>query len=591
MFRASRAWPLLGAPLDGKHRLLAPVILLGILSATLEGLGIGLIIPILSIIIGPQEAAPEGGLAGLFLGIGADLDPGTRLLVLCALVFGLIAVKNVVAYANGVLGGYIYGHAGHRIRLSLAERLVRVGYPFLQRADPGHLLNTLSNESWRVSDAIQTVLAMIVNLSCALIFLTFLVLLSWQMTLFVLVGLALIQTIHAVLAAGLKAPSRAQTARNNEMASRMLHVVHGGQLIRLFRQETAELDRFGATSDALRRAAFRLHARSGLVPVLTEILFAGLFLSLIVGAWLNDVGFPVIATFVVLLYRLQPYVRGLQGGWNALKGWTGSMEAVGGLLDPAGKPEAPRGAESVETIREGIRFHDVRFAYEADGAPVLNGISFRLAAGRSTALVGRSGAGKSTIIALLARLLEPTGGAILVDGRPLREIDPKCWRGRIAVASQDIDLIDGTVAQNIAYGRPDASPVEIRTAAAMAEAAGFIEALPEGFETRLGYRGANLSAGQRQRIALARALLIDPDLLILDEATNAVDSVSEAAILAMLKARRGRRMTLVVSHHRRTLSQCDDVVVLADGAVVGTMPLEAVASLGMDELYDQRAPA
>ena len=216
---------------------------------------------------------------------------------------------------------------------------------------------------------------------------------------------------------------------------------------------------------------------------------------------------------------------------------------------------------------------------------VLHSASFEIRSGRSTAIIGRSGAGKTTIVNLLCRFVEPDEGRILVDGVPLDELDPVQWRRQIAVASQDLELVDGTILENITYGQ-SATPAEAERAAKLAEAHGFIEQLPQGYETLVGYRGASLSAGQRQRIALARALVRDPAILILDEATNAVDGLSEAAIVETLRSRAGRRTTIVISHHRSTISFCDDVVVLGSGRVKGQAALADVASLSMDQLYE-----
>ncbi|TIT85656.1 MAG: ABC transporter ATP-binding protein, partial [Mesorhizobium sp.] len=185
----------------------------------------------------------------------------------------------------------------------------------------------------------------------------------------------------------------------------------------------------------------------------------------------------------------------------------------------------------------------------------------------------------------LCRFVEPDGGRILVDGAPLGDIDPVAWRAHIALASQELELVDGTILDNITYGKDTASAEEARQAAELAEAHEFIERLPQAYETVVGYRGVNLSAGQRQRIALARALLRDPDILILDEATNAVDGLSEAAIVETLKSRAGRRTTIVISHHHSTISFCDDLVILEHGRVKKQAPFAEMATRSMDELY------
>ncbi|RWM05354.1 MAG: ABC transporter ATP-binding protein [Mesorhizobium sp.] len=567
--------------------LLPAVVALGLASAALEGFGIGLIIPLLGIIMGHGEATGMAGLSALLQKVGAGLGERERLIAISAAILGSILFKNLLAFANSVLTAHIYGKASQTIRGALAERLLTVGYPFFLRESPGRLLNIISNESWRASDAIQGMLGAIVSASAAAILLAFLLLLSWQMTLLVMLGLALVQAAHMALSAHLRAPSRGVAARNSALASRMLHLVHAGRLIRIFGQEAREKAAFEKASDGVRRAAFLLSNRQGALAPLTEVLHAVLFLAVVIGAWLAGLSFPLVAAFLILLYRLQPHVRALQMTWSQLQGLSGSLEEVTWLLDPAGKPTPPRGSRPFDGLGEKIAFEGVSFSYanEEQRAAVLNAASFDIVSGRSTALIGRSGAGKTTIVNLLCRFVEPDGGKILVDGAPLGDIDPVAWRTRIALASQELELVDGTILDNITYGKDTASAEEARRAAELAEAHAFIETLPQGYDTIVGYRGVNLSAGQRQRIALARALLRDPDILILDEATNAVDGLSEAAIVETLKSRAGRRTTIVISHHHSTISFCDDLVILEHGRVRKQAPFAEMAKLSMDELY------
>ncbi|MER9617428.1 ABC transporter ATP-binding protein [Mesorhizobium sp. M0207] len=584
--------PMLRRALGRKQlRLLPAVVVLGLLSAALEGFGIGLIIPLLNIIMGQQGQTGMAGFSAVFQHVGSSLSERDRLIVISVAILGSIVLKNLFAFANTLLTTFIYGKASHSIRSALSERLLRVGYPFFLQQSPGRLLNIISNESWRASDAIQIMLGAIVNASAAIILLTFLLLLSWQMTLLVTLGLALVQVAHAVLSANLKAPSRSVASRNSQLASQMLHLVHAGRLIRIFGQEQREKAAFDQASDAVRRAAFVLLTRQGALPPLTEVLHAMLFLAVVIGAWFANVSFPLIVAFVILLYRLQPYMRSLQMAWSQLQGLSGSLEEVTWMLDPSDKPAPPQGSAAFPGLSQGIKFEDVTFTYSGSEqrAVVLHAASFDIRSGRSTALIGRSGAGKTTIVNLLCRFVEPDSGRILVDGSPLDRIDPGQWRKHIALASQELELVDGTIFENIVYGQDAASADDAERAAKLAEAHGFIEQLPQGYWTVVGYRGVNLSAGQRQRIALARALVRDPDILILDEATNAVDGLSEAAIVETLKSRAGRRTTIVISHHRSTISFCDDVVILSHGRVKKQAPFAALATLSMDELYQHEA--
>lgn len=553
--------------LGDKRRLLPMVIALGILAAALEGVGIGLIVPVLSIIL---EGDAAGGLFGrLFSGLGAGLPAGTRLVMLGGLIILLVGLKNVVAYANALLVSHLYGSGGHRTRTTLAERILSADFGYLLAERPGRILNVLSNESWRMADAVQVFLKLAVAASAAAIFGLILVALSWQLALLAAAGFLLVQALHYLLSVRLKPFGRVLAETNREMASAMLHLVHSGRVVRLFQQERTEAERFARHSEELRAAAFALDRRSAALPALTELLHVALFFGIIIAAWAAGTSFPLIASFVILLYRMQPQLREIQTNWSLLHGWSGSLEEVRAVSAGCDTAHAPSGEKPFAGLSKEIAFEAVDFAYPGtDRRQVLHAVDFTIRAGRATALVGRSGSGKSTVVNLLCRLLAPTSGRILVDGTELGTIEPAAWRSHIALASQDLELAEGTVADNIAYGKPGASAAEIERAAVLAEAHGFITALPQGYGTWLGYRGAFISEGQRQRLALARALLRDPDILILDEATNALDGISEAAIIETMKTRKGRGTTIVISHHKKTLAFCDDIVLLREGRVI-----------------------
>ncbi|HWM08018.1 MAG TPA: ABC transporter ATP-binding protein, partial [Solirubrobacteraceae bacterium] len=245
---------------------------------------------------------------------------------------------------------------------------------------------------------------------------------------------------------------------------------------------------------------------------------------------------------------------------------TASGARVFELLDREPQVFSPPDAKPLPEGRGRVELRDVTFAYEGS-APALHDIDLVVEAGTTVALVGATGSGKSTLVQLLGRLYDVTEGAVLIDGVDVRELDLQQLRRAIAVVDDDPFLFSGSVHDNIAYGRPDATREEVELAAERAQAAGFVAELPDGYETRVGERGLTLSGGQRQRLAIARALLADPRILILDDATSSVDATTEQAIKSALREVMAGRTTFVIAHRLSTIALADDIVVLEEGRI------------------------
>jgi subfamily B ATP-binding cassette protein MsbA len=326
--------------------------------------------------------------------------------------------------------------------------------------------------------------------------------------------------------------------------------------------------RFAGASAQVQSAFLNMDLLSAIVHPASEVLYTALILGILAWQLSRGTSVPVTLVFLLLLFRLQPNLSQLGNSLVALAGLTGPVRDVEALLARDDKARMATGSVPYLGLKRSICFRNVSFHYGKESQPALDGLTFTIPAGKMTAVVGGSGAGKSTLAHLLCRFYDPSAGAILVDDERLTDLDLDAWRNRVALASQDMHLFSTTVGENINMGRENATAADIVAAAGRAQADGFIRQLPDGYETAVGERGIRLSGGQRQRIAVARALVRDADLLILDEATNALDSLTEEALMrSVLDQRRGQTI-LVIAHRLSTVLEADCVVVMDKGRIV-----------------------
>jgi ABC-type multidrug transport system, ATPase and permease components len=544
------------------------VTFLALLIGLLEGVGVSLLIPLLSTFTSSFSAAKGGGALGLIERFAQGYSRNERLFVVSSVIFVFVVLKSTFQVLANAFDAWVEGRVGHEIRCALSDSLQRVGYPFFLVQEPARLVNILATESWKASDAVRIVLNRIAAIAAILVFSVLLLLVSWRLSFIVLAGGFIARMVQKRTDARLRELSEATVSANQLLADQMLFTIFGSRIIRLFNSQKAEQRHFEMTSDGVRCSILKSARLYGMQGPLLEAMHGVLFLVVLLTAVFTGVSLPVLAAFLVLMNRVQPHLRLLEQSAGSLASASGSFNEVEWLLKARDTPPAaPRGELPFIRLRNGIEFDDVTFEYADRGEPALTHVSFELRRGRSTALIGESGAGKSTVVNLICRLLEPSAGTIKVDGQPLSQIRISDWLNAIAIAGQDIDLIDGTIAENISYGRPGTERTKIERAAWSA-GAGFVNDLAQGLETLVGPRGLSLSGGERQRIGIARALAREPDILILDEATNAIDLETETSIIQTLQDLPKSMTIIVISHRPSALVFCDDAVVLSRGRVI-----------------------
>jgi subfamily B ATP-binding cassette protein MsbA len=457
------------------------------------------------------------------------------------------------------------------LRADLYESVTYQSLRFFQANPTGVILSRILSDVQRLQALTTTVFADLVRVGTMVPFMLVVAFVhDWRVSLFALVVLPLLAWPLVRLGRRLRRASTRSQETMAEAASLVSEAVGGVKVVQGFAMERFEIARFRGTLDRMLRADLKAGRAAALAPAAMELVGAmtgaGLFYyaGLAIHRRTLDAGnFAVVLASLGFLFIS---VRKLNQLNVYFQQALAAATRVFDMMDRERDVRDAREAEPLPPFRSEIRFERVDFAYE--GEKVLDGIRLVLRKGEVVALVGASGSGKTTLANLVPRFYDPTSGALLVDGKDIRDVTLASLRAQIGLVTQETMLFDDTVRNNIAYGRGEAPLDRVIDAARAANAHEFIEALPEGYDTMLGERGARLSMGQRQRITIARALLKDPPILILDEATSALDSESEMLVQKALEVLMAGRTSIVIAHRLATVRKADRIVVLQEGRIV-----------------------
>jgi len=487
------------------------------------------------------------------------------------LVLIVTAIKGISMYFQSVLTQDMVLLVIRRLQVAMFAHLSNAALARVEREPPATLAARFTTDATVIREAMTRAVNAVADVATVFGLGVTMIALDWKLSLVAALLYPLAGIPVQRIGRRIRRASGGMQERMGEAAAMLNESFAQARTVRAYGLEAHEQGRAGKTFDQLYSALIRMtRTRARLDPML-EVL-AGVAIALVIGVegWRNAAGGSGIGNFSGFIAALLIAARPLRalGTMNAAvqEGLAGLVRVFAVIDEPAAIADRP-GAVLLPAGPGELVFRHVAFAYP-DGRPGLDGLSFTAAPGKMLALVGASGAGKSTALALIPRLYTPTAGEILLDGASITAVTLASLRAAIAYVGQDALLFDDTIAANIALGRPGASLAEIEAAAEAAAALRFVQAMPEGFATRVGVNGQRLSGGQRQRVALARAILRNPRILLLDEATSALDAESEAAVQAALARLRQGRTTIVVAHRLSTVRDADLIVVMADGRAV-----------------------
>ncbi|EGJ30469.1 MULTISPECIES: ABC transporter ATP-binding protein [Moorena] len=571
----SPAYVLVGETARRNWWLIGMNLITNLVSAVLEGSTLGVIYLAVGYLTGtddPGTDTPTNPTIAQILAKILPLPPEQMFLIL---IFGAVVLQiglSLSNYLNKVSTAYLSAKAQPYVTGKVFERIMTFSYGCVSRYKVGDLVLFTNDAAFAVDQNITQFNNLVVSVSFSLVYLVIIVGLSPILAGAATVLILAVAYVQYKLIPRLRRVVKRVTASQVESAKYITQSIQALRLLHTFGTQPQTLTGanqiLGKIEKQLKKRALVFYLPEPILETLPMVALGILAASAVLFEGGKATILPLLLTFLLALQRLSGRLRATSNTITAFVDNSARMARLETILDQRDKVFEHSGTEPFTRLREDIEFKSVSLSYTNDDNLALNNLTFTLPRHQVTALVGESGAGKSSIIDLFIGLYQPTAGHILVNGRPLADYCLEDWRQQIGVVSQDTFIFNDSILENLRYGRPSASLDEVVEAAKAAQAHKFILALPDRYETVVGERGYKLSGGQRQRLALARALIKQPEILILDEATSALDSESEKLIQQALEQFQKERTVIVVAHRLSTIAEADQILVLERGQLV-----------------------
>lgn len=581
-------WQILKRYVAPYKKYVAGSVLMNILSAVFNVFSFSLLIPILQILFNVGDHTYEfipwhKGMpfneitnnAYFYVSSFIGTFGASRVLLMLCLVFcAIVIVKTACYFGAAAVMVPIRTGVVKDMRVQIYDKILSLPLGFFSQERKGDIIARISGDVQEVENSISSTIEMLIkNPILILIYLGVLCRMSWELTLFTVLFAPAMIGVMSLIGRKLKAQSTEAQRYWSDTMSQVEETLGGLRIIKAFLAEKKMASRFGAITEAMRSKNTRVAIRQSSAHPVSELLGS---VMIVIVLWfggtliLGDhavIDAPSFMAYMAILYSVIQPIKDLSKAAYSIPKGLASMDRINVILDAENNIAEPSSPVSLKSFEKSIEFRNVHFRYES-GREVLHGIDLTIPKGHNVAIVGASGAGKSTLADLIPRFYDPDEGSISIDGIDIRDVSTRDLRALMGNVNQDPILFNDTIFNNIAFGVENATMEQVVAAAKIANAHEFIITKPEGYDTCIGDRGVMLSGGQRQRISIARAILKNPPILILDEATASLDTESERMVQDALDYLMSNRTTISIAHRLSTVKKADEIIVMNEGLIV-----------------------